>query len=124
MGKKKAKGVSGVGSTSSPLPVAVIGVGGFGGLMIQGLLGSDLVKVVGVSDKDASEAQKVGQSANVPYFSDNRSLLAEARPQAVYLAVPPPASAELIPVCAERGIHVWKAPPLGATLTKVWSLSA
>jgi predicted dehydrogenase len=98
------------------LPVAVIGMGGFGGLMLQGLLQSPAVKVVGVSDKDGSAAEKAGRAAGIPAYGDNRSLLAETHPQAVYLAVPPPAAAELIDTCAQRGIHVWKEPPLARNL--------
>lgn len=103
-------------SKAGPLSVAVIGVGGFGGFTLQGLLASDRVKVVGVADKNASAAEKAGRAAGVPSYSDNRSLLAETKPQAVYLAVPPPACAELIAACAERGIHVWKEPPLARDL--------
>ena len=103
-------------STSVPLPVAVIGVGALGGRVLQGLLASGRVKVVGVSDRDARAAEEVAAPAKLPAYSDNRSLLAETRPEAVYLSVPPPAAMELITACAERGISVWKEPPLARNL--------
>jgi predicted dehydrogenase len=72
--------------------------------------------VVGVSDRNPTAAEQAGRSAGVPAYSDNRSLLAETRPKAVYLAVPPMAGPELIAACAERGIAVWKEPPLARNL--------
>ena len=101
---------------SEPLPVAVIGVGGVGGLTLQGLRGSPLVKVVGLADKDPAVAERVGRETGVPAYSDNRRLLAETQPRAVYLAVPPMAAPELLAACAERGIHVWKELPLARNL--------
>ena len=111
-------------SSSSPLPVAVIGVGGLGELVLQGLLASREVKVVGVADRDARAAEQAAARAHLPAYSDNRSLLAETRPAAVYLATPPPAAAELIAACAERGICVWKAPPLARSLDEGIALTA
>ena len=49
-----------------PLPVAVVGVGGFGAQTLEALLQSPLVKVVGVSDRSPESAQRVGQNAGVP----------------------------------------------------------
>lgn len=100
------------------LPVAVIGVGGFGGQTLHALLRSDIVRVVGISDKNPTVAERIGKQASVPAYSDNRSLLAETQPKAVYLAVPPAAAAEIISACAERGIHVWKEMPLARNLSE------
>lgn len=96
--------------------MAVIGVGGFGALTLQGLRASQAVRVVGVADSNPVIAQRVGKQTGVPAYSDNRSLLAETRPQAVYLAVPPPEAPALLAACAERGIHVWKEAPLARNL--------
>ncbi len=98
------------------LEVAVIGLGSFGRLTLQGLCESRLVRVVGVADRNGKLAAQVGSEMKVPAYADNRSLLAETRPKIVYLAVPPTASGELITACAERGIHVWKEQPLARNL--------
>lgn len=98
------------------LPVAVIGVGGIGAMTLAALQGSELVRVVGISDHDREVADRVGHSAGVPAYTDNRSLLAETRPRAVFLAVPPMAAPDLLSACAERGVHVWKEQPLARTL--------
>jgi hypothetical protein len=44
------------------------------------------------SDRDAAVADRVARESGVPGYPDNRHLLAEARPRAVYLAVPPTAA--------------------------------
>ena len=99
-----------------PLPVAVIGVGGFGGQTLHALQQSPLVNVVGIADRDSAAVEQIGKDAGVAAYADNRSLLAETQPKAVFLAVPPAAAAELIPACAARGIHVWKESPLARDL--------
>ena len=98
------------------IAVAVVGVGGFGAQTLSALMQSDAVTVVGVSDNDAAVAERVGKEAGVAFYGDSRSLLAETRPAAVYLAVPPSEAPELILACADRGIHVWKELPLARNL--------
>lgn len=98
------------------LPVVVIGVGGFGAGMLSALAGSDLVTVVGVSDRDARVVERVSTEMGIPGYADNRSLLAETRPAAAFLCVPPMPAEELISACADRGIHVWKDLPLARSL--------
>ncbi len=103
---------------SDILPVAVIGVGGIGRQTLQALKEIKLVKVVGVADRDPSIAEQAGKEASVAAFTDNRSLLAEARPKAVYAAIPPASCPELISACAQRGIHVWTELPLARDLAE------
>jgi len=100
------------------LPVAIIGVGGFGSLTLRGLLGSSVVKLVGMADRDSSAAAQAGKEANAPSYTDNRSLLAETKPRIVYLCVPPMAAPDLVGLCADRGIHVWKEMPLARSLSE------
>lgn len=103
---------------SQRLPVALVGLGAFGRLALEALLASDLVEVVGIADRDAAVVAEVAGQTQVPAYTDNRSLLAEARPAATYLTVPPSSCQDLIFACAERSIHVWKAPPLARNLTE------
>ncbi|MCE5327460.1 MAG: Gfo/Idh/MocA family oxidoreductase [Planctomycetaceae bacterium] len=100
------------------LPVAVIGMGGFGRIMLEALQAGDLTQIVGLADRDPLTAERAGKQYRVPAFTDNRRLLAEARPRAVYLAVPPAAAVEIVMACAERGIHVWKELPLARSLSE------
>ena len=101
---------------SGKLPVAVIGVGGFGRYTLAALAGSELVRVVGLADKNPEAAAEAGKEFQTPVFTDNRALLAQAKPAAVYLAVPPAAAGELVSLCTQRGIHVWKELPLARNL--------
>ncbi|MBS3734419.1 MAG: Gfo/Idh/MocA family oxidoreductase [Phycisphaerae bacterium] len=101
------------------VPVAIIGVAGIGQMTLRGLAGSDCARVVGVSDRVTGAADRIAHQVAAerggppaPVYSDNRSLLAETRPRAVFLAVPPYLAPPLVAACAERGIHVWtEAPP-------------
>lgn len=102
--------------SSDRLPVVVIGVGGFGGLTLSALAKSERVRVVGVSDRDRAAAERAGKASGAPAFTDNRSLLAETRPAAAYLAVPPMEAPALVAACAARGVHVWKELPLARNL--------
>ena len=97
---------------------AVIGVGGFGKWTLEALRQSRTVEVVGVSDRDPAVAERIGRSAGVAGYSDNRRLLAETRPAIAYLAVPPMAAPDLIELCAERGVHVWRELPLARDLAE------
>ncbi len=102
--------------TDEPLPVAVIGAGGFGSNTLSALARMDSVRIVGVSDHRGDAAQRAARDVDAESFTDNRSLLAESRPEAVFLAVPPPAAGDIIAGCAKRGIHVWKELPLARSL--------
>ena len=103
---------------SERLPVAVIGVGGVGALTLDGLLKSELVEVVGLSDRDAGAAGRAAGAAGVEPFTDNRLMLAQSRPRAVFLAVPPAEAPALVTLCAKQGILVWKELPLARSLAE------
>ncbi|MCL2700342.1 MAG: Gfo/Idh/MocA family oxidoreductase [Phycisphaerae bacterium] len=103
-------------SSVEQLPVAIIGAGGFGSQTLHALLNCPRVKLVGLADRDASLAARLGAECNVPAYGDNRSLLAETRPRAVFAAVPPAAAGDVLELCASRGIHLWKEMPLGRTI--------
>ena len=98
------------------LPVAVIGMGGIGRRTLEALLSSDVVRVVALGDRDRLTAERAGDEFNIPAFTDNRRLIIEAAPAAVYLAVPPAAAPDIVAACAKHGIHVWKELPLARNL--------
>jgi predicted dehydrogenase len=103
-------------NTNQTLRLAVIGAGDVASRVAPALRDVTGLTLVGVSDRNATAAERLAASLNVPAFSDNRSMLAQTRPQAVYLAVPPAAVAEAVGACAKRGIHVWQEAPLARSL--------
>ncbi|MHC4984830.1 MAG: Gfo/Idh/MocA family protein [Planctomycetota bacterium] len=103
-------------ASGNKLTFGVVGLEGTGRRALAAMRHCDEVEVVAVADRDADLVAEA--AADAPGFTDHRSLLAEIRPQAVYVALPPPAAAELIADCAQRGIHVIKAPPLARTLAE------
>ena len=109
-------------SSDERLPVAVVGLGTFGRLTVQALASSSIVRLVGLADRDRTLAERTGREVGVPAYSDNRHLLAESRPAAVFLSVPPMEAGEILFACAERSIHVWKELPLGRNLEEAVAL--
>lgn len=105
------------------LPVAVIGLGGFGRLMLQALIDSDLTDVVGIADRHGETAQAVGTEFGLPHFTDNRFLLVQRRPKALFLATPPMPAPDLVGQCADLGIHVWKEQPLARNLEEALAVT-
>lgn len=102
--------------SSQTIPVTLIGAGGCGGQMLQALTRSSAVKLVGLADKDPAVAARAGQSAGVPQYADNRRLLAETRPQIAFVCAPPMEFPEILALCADRNIHVWRETPLARNL--------
>ncbi len=98
--------------------IAVIGLSAAGEQTLRALGELPEANIVGVADKDGDLAQRVGAEMNVPHYTDNRSLLVEVRPRAVFLAVPSMAAPEILAACAEREIHVWKESPLARDLNE------
>ncbi len=105
-------------SDSQKLPVAVIGLGGFGQRTLQALLASDLVEVVGIADRNPDALDPLASTHNLAGFTDTRAMLAQTQPAAVFISTPPAANVELIAACAQRGIHVCKDAPLARNLTE------
>ncbi len=100
------------------LPVAVVGLGAFGRRTLEALTTLDCVEVVGAADSEPERCAEVEAALDLPTYTDNRSLLAERRPRAVYLSIPPMQAPDLIRRCAEREIHVWKELPLARNLAE------
>ncbi len=104
------------------LPVAVIGACGFGGRTVEALRQAAGVELVGISDRDTTAIDALGEQFGIPAYDDNRSLLAETQPAAVFLSVPPAAAPDIIAACAQRKIHVWKELPLARDLDEGLSM--
>jgi predicted dehydrogenase len=99
---------------SGRLPVGVIGVGALGQHHARHLAGLREVRLVGVCDIDAGRAAKVAAELGTAAFVEVDDLL--ARVEAVTVAVPTPAHADVGLRALELGVPVLMEKPLAATL--------
>jgi predicted dehydrogenase len=98
------------------LPVGVIGVGALGQHHARHLAGLDHVRLVGVYDSDAGRGRKIASSLGITSFRDLDALLREV--EAVTVAVPTPAHAEVGLQALKRGVPVLMEKPLASTLAE------
>lgn len=96
------------------LPVGVIGVGALGRHHARHLAGLDQVRLVGVYDIDSDRAAEVASSLGTNAFRELDQLLGQI--EAVTVAVPTPAHAEVGLRALERGVPVLMEKPLASTL--------
>jgi predicted dehydrogenase len=98
------------------LPVGVIGVGALGQHHARHLAQLEEVRLVGVCDVDAGRAAKIAAELGTAAFVEIDDLLARA--EAVTVAVPTPAHAEVGLRALEFGVPVLMEKPLAATLAE------
>jgi len=103
------------------LQACLVGAGSFGAHALEALGRSELVRLVGLSDRDRRLAEAASRDV-CPAYDDHRRVLVETAPEAVFLAVPPPPAAELARLAAQRGIHVWRQVPLARDLAEAVEL--
>jgi predicted dehydrogenase len=101
---------------SARLPVGVIGVGALGQHHARHLASLDEVRLVGVCDLDAGRAAKIAAELGTSAFVEIDDLLAKV--EAVTIAVPTPAHAEVGLRALQLGVPVLMEKPLAATLAE------
>jgi predicted dehydrogenase len=104
------------------LPVGVIGVGALGQHHARHLARLDDVRLVGVYDVDPACSAKIAAEQGTTAFDDVADLLAQV--EAVTVAVPTPAHAEVGIRALGQGVPVLMEKPLAATLEEADSLIA
>jgi predicted dehydrogenase len=104
------------------LPVGVLGVGALGQHHARHLAGLNNVRLVGVHDMDRARATKIAKELGTVAFADMDQLLAQV--EAVTVAVPTPAHAEVGLRALKRGVPVLMEKPLAATLAEADDLIA
>jgi predicted dehydrogenase len=102
------------------LPVGVIGVGALGQHHARHLARLDDVRLVGVYDVDPARSAQIAAEQGTMAFDDVGDLLAEV--EAVTVAVPTPAHAEVGMRALGQGVPVLMEKPLAATLEEADSL--
>lgn len=107
---------------SARLRVGVIGVGALGQHHARHLAGLDEVRLVGVCDIDAGRVARVAAELSTAAFVEIDDLLPKV--EAVTVAVPTPAHAEVGMRALERGVPVLMEKPLAATVAEADRLIA
>lgn len=107
---------------NAPLPVGIIGVGALGAHHLRHLMALPGVRVVGVHDRDPVRAERMARQANVRNFPTLENLL--TRVEAVTVAVPTGAHADIGRRALARGVAVLMEKPLAATLPEADALLA
>lgn len=104
-----------------PIRVAVAGAGAFGrnhARVYHELQQQGEVVLVGILDVNTARAQSVAEPLGVPSFTSLQELVAQARPQAVSVAVPTVAHLEVARLLMQSGVDVLIEKPLAPSLAE------
>jgi predicted dehydrogenase len=92
--------------------VGFVGCGGMQAVHYERLAAINDVKMVGHCDPDYARAEAAAERFGGKAFTDYEALYDKARPDAVYIAVPPFAHTGMEEAAAERGIHLFIEKPV------------
>lgn len=101
---------------SAPLRVAVVGVGSMGANHARVLANRDDVDLVGVCDARLDAAQRVARRHRVAAYDSMATLLSDARPEAVCIAVPTSLHFPVSQAAIDAGVHVLLEKPIATTV--------
>ena len=105
---------------SSPLRVAVVGVGYLGKFHAQKYQNAPDVTLIGVVDKDLSMAEEIASSLGTRAFSDHRDLIGHV--DAVSIVVPTQAHYAVSRDFLEQGVHLLIEKPITSRLDEADAL--
>lgn len=97
---------------------AVIGCGDVSVVHFEALGAVPGVRLVAVCDADAATAAEAGAKYAVPWFTDYRELLAEAKPDVVHVCTPHHQHADLAIDAIHAGVHVLMEKPVAHTVAE------
>jgi len=101
------------------IDIALVGLGRAGQQWLRAISGEPRCRLVGVCDRDPKKLSAAAELVGERCFDDYRMLVAECRPQAVLVALPPFSAVEFIRFAAGRGCHVLTEVPFGRDLPEV-----
>lgn len=107
---------------AASIPTALIGVGGRGTNLLQGVLEQPNAKVAALCDLKPDRLDKAATTAkrdNPATYTDWRRILDRKDIDAVYIATPPHLHSEMAIAALKSGKHVYCEKPLGITAAQV-----
>ncbi len=114
-------------SSGDTIPTAIIGIGGRGTGLLDGILKQPNAKVVMVCDNKPDRLDKAATTAaksNPKATADWQRVIDNKDVQAVYIATPPHLHAEMAIAALKAGKHVYCEKPIGLTPSSIRDLMA
>ncbi len=108
----------------TPVKVSFVGCGGIAHVHADYLRGREDVNIVGCCDTNAERAEALSAKCGASVFRDAETLYDTAKPQAVYIGVPPGARGPCEIEAAKRGIHLFIEKPAAASLDTARKIAA
>jgi predicted dehydrogenase len=111
--ERKSAGPTGPGHAGGPLRVGLVADGAPRAGLCAALQSCLLLQPLGQAGMPTRDGLRA-----VPHFDDPRTLLAQPGLEAVLLATDPHQDNGLATAAAERGLHVWRVPPLASSFAE------
>ncbi|HOH29454.1 MAG TPA: Gfo/Idh/MocA family oxidoreductase [Candidatus Hydrogenedentes bacterium] len=108
----------------SVLKIGFVGCGAPAYTHRDRLVNRDGIELVGCQDTHTEQAESFAAALNLPVFKDVVSLYEKARPDAVYITVPPETHGDIELEAVARGIHFYVETPIAPDLQTARAISA
>ena len=96
--------------------IALIGTGWATVQHLKALSGIPGLEIVGITGRDPLKASAIAQPIGVEAFTDWRDMLRNAKPDGIYICLPPDASAEIATACAGKVGAVMVEKPVASSV--------
>ncbi len=101
--------------STSPLRVAVIGVGSMGQNHARIYFHSDNAQLIAISDNYAPNAEKMGKKYNIPHYTNYQEMIEKEQIDAISIAVPTSLHKEVALYCLTQKKHILLEKPIAST---------
>jgi predicted dehydrogenase len=98
------------------LRCGIIGVGGYGRLILAELGRSPQYEIIAIADQDRELADDLAQQYEAQAYDDYRSLIVQEKLDILFLALPTHLCDECIQLAVKEKVHILKEAPLARTL--------
>lgn len=109
----------------SPIGIGLLGTGFMARKHALNLKQSGIAQIVAVCGSTLSKAEKFLKDNDFPEakaYGDFKTMIEEARPQALYVTLPPFAHEGQVELAASKGIHLFLEKPIALTLERAESM--